>query len=1203
MKGSSVYYIIVLVSCLLGCLYQVYFVSQQYFSYKATTRVESQLQDIVRLPALILCVPIYQFHAKSETLSRFTEKLHGLTILELDELTPAENNILSHCWLRMDDFELLNEYSKNSCYKHITVKKVLIGDSVCYQFHPHPNMTYSINQVANAFNYPYNVFEIHLKEVFRNISDMYIPAHYPSLSEDQSGKIRFPVHSRKFGQIISRSRADHSWLIMRPTEEVFNLLPPPFDTDCKDGNDYCLRDCTISKSILRLNKFPHTEPAGFNVYASGISRKLKILSPDDLRDATNFSKWSDIVDICNLECRRPNCEIAVTSNFVYANLHEGQYLKTNSLPFLVLTGAIAISYPTKIIFVAEMNWIEYVSGVSNCLSIWFGISVVAINPLRYTCKLIRNSRLCRNLKTFTQVLYYTVCLVGFLYQSVELCREYFMFKTSMTFQVSNVDHYPYPSLAVCLDYQILLNRSNHKELGLAPTLSEGLDNYEEELSALTIKQIRELTPNADEIIFSCGIRDDTNIGLTRSSKTKCLKMFLVEKVVRGPQVCYVVIPRELRTYSWSKVATSFRDETQVYAIETSIRLSEGVIVTVISYEALNSTLGLGYNLPQESRNFAHQLMLFPDNVVTVTTVTNMFTRLPAPYDTNCRSNFRFSFCLFQCVDKQLSIFKRKPYFSMSLNPYNDKILSSVDIRNKSIAEVILKASKNCRNHCAGYPCQQTVSQTSAKSYVKTKYRHLIFGLLVPQSPTINILYTPSTDPLNFFIYICNCFGIWFGLSMASFNPAFIWNNRDKLICRKSVDIEKKKTKLSSAFMTIFVAGFVWQAYLVINQYFSYTTNSRIEVAIEDIYRYPTINLCARYRDFFTHQSLESDNITVQDLFKLTPGDNETLFGWRYRDITSQPMHFQDYRSLKQLIIEKYIMGANVCYAYAPGRSYSLTRVTSALGQTGIIYELLLSPIFNITTDLSFSWFTEAINFQSTGRAVRSRKFISPIFRETDDNDSTNYFVLQGVNYNISLLPEPYDSKCIPSSFPVTCFSKCYTHFVKTHLNRLPFDEYITEPSSLRMLTGVDLRNSTLKRNVKIGNEYCQDQCYRQACIQYFSTTNLLGYWKPRTQNNGLVIAVGPPVSNGFYVKTYPSFTLIEFLNNLAVSGSIWLGVSVLSIAIYSSKALTSHQCKNRLLSLRKQRFKRYCKKPKISPLNYCSCSYCQKYQQRSNKSL
>ena len=39
-------------------------------------------------------------------------------------------------------------------------------------------------------------FELFLHDTFRDISDMYILAHYPFLSEDQSDKIRFPAHTK-----------------------------------------------------------------------------------------------------------------------------------------------------------------------------------------------------------------------------------------------------------------------------------------------------------------------------------------------------------------------------------------------------------------------------------------------------------------------------------------------------------------------------------------------------------------------------------------------------------------------------------------------------------------------------------------------------------------------------------------------------------------------------------------------------------------------------------------------------------------------------------------------------------------------------------------------------------------------------------------------------------------------------------------------
>ena len=428
---------------------------------------------------------------------------------------------------------------------------------------------------------------------------------------------------------------------------------------------------------------------------------------------------------------------------------------------------------------------------------------------------------------------------------------------------------------------------------------------------------------------------------------------------------------------------------------------------------------------------------------------------------------------------------------------------------------------------------------------------------LPRAPTLNVYYMPQTDPLNFFIYICNCFGIWFGLSISSVNPAALYKKGLQLLHRGSPNITTGKNKLFIPFLAICFSGFIWQAYLVSMTYFTYKSHSRIQILTQDIFRFPTINVCFNYKEILNNSSIDAYYSTVEEIFSKTPRENETLFGCRLRNLNSDRMilkhNTQCHTEFKS---RKYIKGLKVCYAFTPSSAYSITRVTSASSHTGIVFELLLHPILNNAHHLSFFWFTQPLNTIKKGLPTRSKNFPIFVFRDSTDNDSVNYFVAQGVTHNITLLPEPYDTQCLPNRSPIICFSQCYTKYVMSSLNRVPFDEGISEPYPLKILSEVDLSNDSIRESVDFGNNKCRKECRRQDCNQYYSITDVSGYWQPRTLHNGLVIAAGTPSSNGLFINSYPSLTLRDFLNNLAVSASVWLGVSVLSIVMFPVKSLS-----------------------------------------------
>lgn len=52
---------------------------------------------------------------------------------------------------------------------------------------------------------------------------------------------------------------------------------------------------------------------------------------------------------------------------------------------------------------------------------------------------------------------------------------------------------------------------------------------------------------------------------------------------------------------------------------------------------------------------------------------------------------------------------------------------------------------------------------------------LEFRVLIPDTPLIEITYKASVSLLDFLVYMCSSFGIWFGLSFASLHQILVKN--------------------------------------------------------------------------------------------------------------------------------------------------------------------------------------------------------------------------------------------------------------------------------------------------------------------------------------------------------------------------------------------------------------------------------------------
>ena len=645
-----------------------------------------------------------------------------------------------------------------------------------------------------------------------------------------------------------------------------------------------------------------------------------------------------------------------------------------------------------------------------------------------------------------------------------------------------------------------------------------------------------------------------------------------------------------------------------------------MLAIFISYQAFTS-----YQLPSLSRNFGHFINLIFSNVITISPSLNIFNSLPAPYDTRCMNGYNQDNCKRICLTQKLQTqLNRLPSYFYVTNQSEDlKTLNAQDIQNKTVVSILWQIQQDCSTRCSHIPCFQIVSFTDCDNYYNTNDEgYLRIVSLVPKRPALHVSSIPSTSIPDFLLYMCNCFGIWFGLSFAVLDFFFLWNLFRRILLRVkyqfmmslSIDsIQSVKTKRSFCWSivvwTICFNGFAAHCYTFCNTYFRYTTISRIEISARDFYRLPNIILCTRYAEvnskiLYMNINDKLDGATIRQIFDMTPEPALTINACRYGFNNSEIFWYKKYNEcLKIWTAMKYVLGANVCYAYVsdPMTVYSVGYVTAALNNVGIIYELHLNKSLSHVQLLHLISYTHPVGLSANSKRmlpIRSRRFGKTIFRNTTDFPR-NYILIQGTLYNVTLLPAPYDTDCLPDIRADFCEGDCNIKFKSEKLGRVPFHEMITEPRDLKMVSSQDLMNGTIRIIIQKGNEMCRKKCTHRPCDSYFSLTDASEFYKPMVGNN-LVLAAGVARTNGLIVNTFPSMQLIDFLNNLAISASIWFGVSVLSICMtpvtlfsFWTTFGTKEQFQKRIH--RKERIERLHRQMKVTRRYYCRCPYCQRY--------
>ena len=135
-------------------------------------------------------------------------------------------------------------------------------------------------------------------------------------------------------------------------------------------------------------------------------------------------------------------------------------------------------------------------------------------------------------KRVSSIVFSLICLLGFMFQVHKVSELYFRFITTSktVFRILEVDHYQ--TMMYCPRLMDLLNIT-HIEFGRTQNLTLNLEQVENELSNLTVKDILELTPPENNVIKQCVVRQGVMSIPRVMDERDCEGFFKVDKSVIG----------------------------------------------------------------------------------------------------------------------------------------------------------------------------------------------------------------------------------------------------------------------------------------------------------------------------------------------------------------------------------------------------------------------------------------------------------------------------------------------------------------------------------------------------------------------------------------------------------------------------------------------------------------------------------------------
>jgi len=390
----------------------------------------------------------------------------------------------------------------------------------------------------------------------------------------------------------------------------------------------------------------------------------------------------------------------------------------------------------------------------------FQAMATKIRPLYLKKKIVQKMFGAKILK-FVGIVFRLLCLIGFNVHVIFICTMYFKYPTNSKLSMVEVETSYTPSYAVCIPFLDISNES-------CPSCSS--------------KKMLELTPHETRSFSRCAFRDDMDIELVESQPESCYSWFAIDRFVLSEFVCYRIQRREFKNITINSIVNSLHNSTQVFAFSFGHDFSRANIIKSIVY-----TSDVPFN---ESATYPHYSRSYGSLIRRMATreepfINTFFSRyslteinlLPPPYDTMCVEGVSSrASCFGKCMIRKFKAIGRTPPMEILKKPSDLVHFSSKDYRDDYCRNEAVKFNGLCADECRRQSCSTDYSITYTQGYLDKDFNDLTFALLTPAAPLTVVKALVKLDLTEFLIYLCSCFGIWFGVSIFSMNPLNLKTN-------------------------------------------------------------------------------------------------------------------------------------------------------------------------------------------------------------------------------------------------------------------------------------------------------------------------------------------------------------------------------------------------------------------------------------------
>ena len=396
-------------------------------------------------------------------------------------------------------------------------------------------------------------------------------------------------------------------------------------------------------------------------------------------------------------------------------------------------------------------------------------------------------------RAISYVIFGSICLGGWIWQTKEVSEIYFSYQTLTKIRFEFPERLAAPAVSICIKYQEIMDLKKYSKERKVDVRQRGFyhrANY-------NVSDLFEFTPNPNETVSFCQTRrrsNSYNVRYFRDGRKCAHNLFNITKYYYLDYICYKYVNTRLMKsrISYHNYAVSPQLSTVMYGFTFSHRLKAANSIKLFAHSATKLPYRSLLISTVVDRGIDRRTGIARQSKFAATFTIMTEDRLPPPYDTKC---FNYSTvghdseidCRQECIKNQtITQLGKIPFSTIQERPIEMKHLSHNDVRIENITRVVKKIEEFCHLKCSKCDCQIRAILTEKnidEGDNSEQFKHFSLWMLVPTKPFVHVAFHPVMNFIEYLTLCLSTLSTWLGISFFHFNP--LWMKKKYRMIRKS----------------------------------------------------------------------------------------------------------------------------------------------------------------------------------------------------------------------------------------------------------------------------------------------------------------------------------------------------------------------------------------------------------------------------------